>query len=29
MLGEMGVLVGEEVTGRKCCPPNLVGVGGV
>lgn len=33
MLGEIGVLVGEKVSGFKCgwrcCPPNLVGVDGI
>ena len=30
MLGEIGGLVGEKVSGCKCCcPPSLVGVDGI
>lgn len=32
MLGEIGVSVGEQVSGCKCCrccPPNLAGVDGI
>jgi hypothetical protein len=33
MLGEIGVLIGERVSGYKyccrCCPPELVGVDGI